>query len=95
MATSTAGKTQSAQSNSSQSAVSSAFEAGKEYLDSAIGAAQRNPWTTAAIGVGVAAAATAAGYGATKLVQRSRAGAADGDGSAIDPASIPEPVSLQ
>ncbi len=47
------------------------LEKGKEYLDTAVNAAKENPWTAAAVGAGVVAAAAATAYGATKLSQRS------------------------
>lgn len=47
------------------------IEKGREYLDSAVNAAKDNPWTAAAVGAGVVAAAAATAYGATKLTQRS------------------------
>lgn len=47
-----------------------ALEKGREYLDSAVKAARENPWTAAAVGAGVVAAAAATAYGATKLSQR-------------------------
>ncbi len=47
------------------------LEKGREYLDTAVNAAKDNPWTAAAVGAGVVAAAAATAYGATKLTQRS------------------------
>lgn len=50
------------------------LEKGREYLDSAVSAARENPWTAAAVGAGVVAAAAATAYGATKLGQRDSGG---------------------
>jgi hypothetical protein len=61
----------SAQGNSQLDA---ALEKGKEYLDSAVTAAKDNPWTAAAVGAGVVAAAAATAYGATKLATRPNSG---------------------
>jgi len=56
---------------SQHSQFDAALGRGREYLDSAVNAARENPWTAAAVGAGVVAAAAATAYGATKLNQRS------------------------
>lgn len=57
-------------STQGQSQFDAALGKGKEYLDSAVSAAKENPWTAAAVGAGVVAAAAATAYGATKLATR-------------------------
>jgi hypothetical protein len=67
--------TSSGASAQDQSQFDVVLEKGKEYLDTAVSAAKENPWTAAAVGAGVVAAAAATAYGATKLTQRSNGSA--------------------